>query len=150
MNVRKAAINTVETPENNQEKYPYDTAWIDQKVEVLLSIITERIPLLGLWLTRGLMAKPEYRDYMRKLVVRFYTEMHKYCFENIKAVVRNTMTAETADFSRESIKKIVVDLESEYGAALPQMGIEPSTCIDAFVINQCRWFSSKFQFKETA
>ena len=139
-----------EMPEKNKEKLPYDTAWIDQKVEVLLSIITTRIPLFGLWLTRGLMARPEYREYMREVVVRYFTEMHKYVFDNIKSVVRNTMTAETKDFSRENMKKIVIDLEKEFGAALPEMGEEPSVCIDAFVTNQCRWFSQNFKFKETA
>lgn len=143
-------IRQIETPEKNKEKLPYDTAWIDQKVEILLSIITTNIPILGLWLTRGLMAKPEYRDYMRQVVIRYFTEMHKYVFENIKSVVRNTMTAETADFSKENMKKIVMDLEEEYGAGLPQLGIEPSVTIDAFVNNQCRWFSKNFKFKEVA
>lgn len=147
--IRQVA-NSYETPEKNKEKLPYDTAWIDQKVEILLSIITTNIPILGLWLTRGIMAKPEYREYMRQVVVRYFTEMHKYVFDNIKSVVRNTMTAETADFSKENMKKIVVDLESEYGAGLPQLGMEPSTAIDAFVNNQIRWFSANFRFKETA
>lgn len=140
----------VEIPEKGREKLPYDTAWIDQKVEILLSIITTNIPVLGVWLTNGIMSKPEYREYLRKVVVRYFTEMHKYVFDNIKSVVRNTMTEETKDFSKESMKKIVVDLESEYGAGLPQLGIEPSTAIDAFVLNQCRWFSANFRFKETA
>ena len=138
----------METPEKT--KLPYDTAWIDQKVEVLLSIITTRIPILGLWLTHGIMSRPEYREYMRQIVVRYFTECHKYVFDNIKSVVRNTMTEETKDFSKETMKKIVNDLECEYGAALPELGIEPSVTIDAFVLNQCRWFSNNFKFKETA
>ena len=138
----------IETPEKT--KLPYDLAWIDQKVEILLSIITTRIPILGLWLTHGIMSKPEYREYMRQVVVRYFTEMHKYVFDNIKSVVRNTMTSEDHDFSKEAIRSIVEDLSKEYGAALPELGIEPSATIDAFVLNQCRWFSSNFRFKETA
>lgn len=142
-------MRQIETPEKT--KYSYDLAWIDQKVEVLLSIITARIPVLGLWLTHGIMARPEYREYMREVVVRYFTEMHKYVFDNIKSVVRNTMTEDTKDFSRENMKRIVMDLEKEFGAALPEMGEEPSVCIDAFVCNQSRWFSQNFKFsRETA
>ena len=138
-------MRQTEIPEKKGTQY--DPVWVDSKVDLLLGIMAAKIPQLGLYMASHM---NKDKEYVRGLVVRYFTDMHAFAFSQIKNVVRNTMTQENHDFSRESIKKIVVDLEKEFGAALPELGIESDTTIDAFVLNQCRWFSTNFRFKETA
>ena len=140
------AIRQIEIPEKKvivKSDLPYDTAFLDQKADLLLGLLSSRLPILGLWISQSLITN---KDYLRKVCAKYYTEMHAYCFSQIKNVVRNTMSEADHDFSFDAIKSIVVDLEKEYGAALPELGIEPSTAIDAFVQNQVRWFSSSFKW----
>lgn len=136
---------TIETPEKKSTQY--DMVWVDAKIDILLGLVAARLPQLGIYLASLL---NKNKDALRQIIIKYYTEMHAYTFSQIKNVVRNTMTPQDHDFSKDAIKSIVVDLEKEYGAAIPELGIESDTVIDAFVANQCRWFSANFRFKETA
>ena len=136
---------TIETPEKKSTQY--DMVWVDAKIDILLGLVAARLPQLGIYLASLL---NKNKDALRQIIIKYYTEMHAWTFSQIKNVVRNTMTPEDHDFSKDAIKSIVVDLEKEYGAAIPELGIESDTVIDAFVLNQCRWFSANFRFKETA
>lgn len=136
---------TIETPEKKSTQY--DMVWVDAKIDLLLGLVAARLPQLGIYLASLL---NKNKDALRQIIIKYYTEMHAWTFSQIKNVVRNTMTPEDHDFSKDAIKSIVVDLEKEYGAAIPELGIESDTVIDAFVLNQCRWFSANFRFKETA
>lgn len=141
-------VRNIEVPEKKviaKTDLPYDTAFLDQKVDILMGLFSSRVPILGIWVSQSLLTN---KDYLRKVCAKYYQEMHAYCFAQIKNVVRNTMTEEEHDFSFDSLKKIVIALESEYGAALPELGIEPSTTIDAFVNNQVKWFSSSFKWNK--
>ena len=135
-----------EIPEKKNQTQ-YDPAWINSKVDILLGLVASRMSQMGIYLA-GLLNKNQ--DILKQIVTKYFTDMHAYCFSQIKSVVRNTQTPDKPDFSRETIRKIVVDLEKEFGAALPELGIESDPTIDAFVLNQCRWFSQNFKFKENA
>lgn len=135
----------METPEKKSTQY--DMVWVDAKIDILLGLIAAKLPQLGIYVASLL---NKNKDVLRQIIIKYYTDMHAYTFSQIKNVVRNTMTPDDHDFSKEAIKSIVVDLEKEYGSALPELGIESDAVIDAFVLNQCRWFSNNFRFKETA
>ena len=136
---------TIETTEKT--KLPYDVTFLDQKADILLGLVSTKVPVLGLWISQSLVTNKEY---MRKVCAKYYTEMHSFTFNSLKSVIRSKMTQEDFPISYETMESLVTDLEREYGSALPEMGIEPESVLAPFISNQLKWYNNNFKFKETA
>ncbi len=143
--------NTYETPESKMSqttsKNPYPKEFIDTQVDLLLGLISSRIPVIGMTICQTLFATPSYREILKKRLIEWYQSAHQYSFTELKNKVRATMSPDNCDFSFENLRKIVVELQNEFCRSIPELAqSEPSTVIDAFVKNQVKYYAEKWDW----
>lgn len=146
-----AMRQVMETPESKMSqttsKNPYPKEFIDTQTDLLLGLISSRIPVIGMTICQTLFATPSYREILRKRLTEWYQSAHQYSFTELKNKVRATMSPGNCDFSFENLRKIVVELQNEFCRSIPELAqSEPSTVIDAFVKNQVKYYAEKWDW----
>lgn len=150
----RQVANGYEVPEKNvqvkKQNSPYSEEWLNSKLDILLGLVVSRLPVIGLTICQGHLDSPAWNRVLKDKLISYYTDMHSYAFEGLKRVVRSTMTKEEHDFSYDTLKGIVVDLEKEFGSGLPELGIEDEPTLSAFVKNQVKYYTEKWNWSYAA
>jgi hypothetical protein len=123
----------------------YDDDFLSQKVDLLEGKIAQTLPIFGTKLVEGLFEKSQVKEYLKALITEYFNGMHAYCFNELKSVVKARMSKDNYDFSFEKFKELTIELEKEY-AVIEELGIEPTSVIDAFARNQSLWFQKSFSW----
>ena len=125
----------------------YPKEFIDSKLDILLGLIANRLPIIGMTIVEKLLNTPQFREILRERLVEYYQSMHQWVFSELKNVIRAEMSPEEHDFSYETIRALIVKLENEYGQSLPELQIEPESVISAFAKNQALWYQKNYSWK---
>ena len=137
------AIRNIEIPENQLNKtkkqYNHSIEWLNQKVYILLTVIG-KIPFFGMELCKT------NKELLAQWLDTWYMNMRQYAFTELKKVIHDTMTPEDHDFSLEKIKEIVIGLEKEFGAEIPELGIEDASSLNMFCRNQKSWYEKNYRW----
>lgn len=128
----------------------YPKEFIDSKLDILLGLIANRLPIIGMTIVEKLLNTPQFREILRERLVEYYQSMHQWCFSELKSVIRSTMTKDDFPISLDTMKNLVEDLENEYAKSLPELGVEPPSVTAAFCANQQKWYNEHFKFSEVA
>lgn len=142
---------SIEVPEaktqvkNQTTAYPRE--WLDKQVDILLGLIVTKLPIIGLTICQNHLDTPRYKALLRDKLSDYYLAAHQYAFTQLKNVIKTKMSPEDHDFSFETIRALIVSLEEEYCAALPELGIESDNVIDSFTKNQVAWLKKSFSWK---
>lgn len=144
-----ATRQVMEIPEKQVKKQTsvYSKEFIDSKLDILLGLIANRLPIIGMTIVEKLLNTPQFREILRERLVEYYQSMHQWVFSELKNVIRAEMSPEEHDFSYETIRALIVKLENEYGQSLPELQIEPESVISAFAKNQALWYQKNYSWK---
>lgn len=144
-----AVRQVMEIPEKQVKKQTsvYPKEFIDSKLDILLGLIANRLPIIGMTIVEKLLNTPQFREILRERLVEYYQSMHQWVFSELKNVIRAEMSPEEHDFSYETIRALIVKLENEYGQSLPELQIEPESVISAFAKNQALWYQKNYSWK---
>lgn len=144
-------MRNIEVPEKNvqvkKQNSPYTEEWLNKQVDLVLGLIVDRLPILGLTICKGHLDSPAWNQMLKNKIVEYYTEMHQWVFSELKNTIRSQMSPDEYDFSFETMKTLIVDLEKEYAKDLEELGIEPDSVISAFAKNQSLWYQKNFSWR---
>lgn len=145
-------MRNVEIPENKvqtkKQNSVYPKEFIDKQLDILLGLIASRIPVIGEVIVENLFSTPQFKEILRQSLIEYYQDMHSYCFQATKSVVRSTLTKEDFPLSYETVREIVESLEKEYGKDIPELSVEPEMVLAPYIKNQKEWLNSRFRFSE--
>lgn len=150
MAIRSIEMEIPEKKVVKKQTSTYPKEWLDTKLDILLGIIASKLPVIGITIVEKLLNTPQFKEILRERLVEYYQSAHAYAFEGLKRVVRTTMSKDSFDFSFDTFKDIVVDLEKEFCSNLPELGVEDEQTLTAFVKNQVNYYTKSWNWSYTA